>query len=302
MRPATRALVVKHGWRFDRAAHNYIYFAFYRPYVRVLTFFVDRVSPHLERFTFLTPAIRFVIDRYHAKMLSGENAAKILELDEDLSAVSERNRAIVPFDHAHKILLEDPEFIAVMDCPCKRASGVSDPELLNSCICVGRKTAEFWIDRSGGKYRARRITQGEALDMVRGFRRRGYVTQAFFKVATGGSTGVICNCNLQTCGALRAHMILKSWERPGLRLVAESGYSVEHDAGRCDDCGACVRICQFGAVESSGGKRTGYVRGDCLGCGLCVEHCSRGALKLYRDPEKPVPLDLDIVREEYVTG
>ena len=170
-----------------------------------------------------------------------------------------------------------------MDCPCKKAVGVKDPELLNSCICVGEKTAAFWLDRCNKKYHARKITQQEAMDMVRSFRERGYVTQAFFKVATGGSTGVICNCNVESCGALRAQMIVSSWDRPGLRMVAESGYSVEYDASKCAECGTCVKICQFKAVQSSGGKRTGYIRQNCLGCGLCVEHCPQGALSLYRD-------------------
>ena len=38
--------MAKHGWRIDRAIHNYIYFAFYYPYVWVLTLFVDRVVPY----------------------------------------------------------------------------------------------------------------------------------------------------------------------------------------------------------------------------------------------------------------
>ena len=92
MRPTTKALIAKHGWRYDRAIHNYVYFAFYAPYIWVVTFFVDKVAPHLERFTFLTPVIKFALSRYHAKMLSGENVTKILELDEDLSAVSNKNR------------------------------------------------------------------------------------------------------------------------------------------------------------------------------------------------------------------
>lgn len=52
-----------------------------------------------------------------------------------------------------------------MDCPCKKTAGVKDAETLNSCICVGRKTAEFWLDRCAGKYHARRISQQEALDI-----------------------------------------------------------------------------------------------------------------------------------------
>ena len=34
MKVSTRNLVKLHGWRIDRFVHNYLYFAFYRPYVR----------------------------------------------------------------------------------------------------------------------------------------------------------------------------------------------------------------------------------------------------------------------------
>jgi Pyruvate/2-oxoacid:ferredoxin oxidoreductase delta subunit len=301
VKPSTKALMAKHGWRIDKAAHNYIYFSFYAPYVWVLTLFVDRVAPLLSKIKPLNPIVKMMVNRYHAKMLSGENVTKILELEEDVCAISDKNKGIVPFHYAYKILLQDPDFIAVMDCPCKKAVGVTDPELLNSCICVGRKTAQFWLDRCGEKYHARRISQREALDMVRSFRERGYITQAFFKVATGGSTGVICNCSVDSCSALRAHLTLRKWDDPAMRIAADSGYSVRHDESRCAQCGTCVKTCQFGGVETGNGKRTGYRRLYCLGCGLCVEHCPNNALELYRDPEKCVPLDMDIVRAEYLT-
>jgi ferredoxin len=35
-----------------------------------------------------------------------------------------------------------------------------------------------------------------------------------------------------------------------------------------------------------------------MGCGLCAEHCPNGALSLFIDPEKPLPLDLDLLKQE----
>ena len=299
MRQSTKTLMAKHGRRMDRAIHNYIYFSFYAPYVRVLTFGVDRVAPLIVKIKPLRPFYHMAVNRYHAKMLSASDVTKVLELKEDVSAFGEKNRGIVPFEYAYKIIFQEPEFIAVMDCPCKRAVGVTDPDILNSCIFVGRKTAQFWLDRCGDKYHARKLSQQEALEMVKRFRERGYITQAFFKVATGGSTGVICNCHVDNCSALRAHLVFRQAGDPLMRIVAESGYSVSHDMEKCTDCGTCVTICKLGGVDSAGGRRTGYNTRDCLGCGLCVEHCPSGALELYRDPEKLVPLDLDIVCEEY---
>ena len=298
MRSSTKALMAKHGWRIDKAIHNYIYFAFYYPYVWTITQFVVKISPYFAWFKPLNPVLRMIANRYHAKVLSGSNVTKILELQEDLSAVTDRNKKIIPFEYAYKILLQNPQYIAVMDCPCKKAAK-SDPDTVNSCICVGKKTAEFWIDRCGEKYNARRIDQQEALGLVKRFRKMGYITQAFFKVATGGTTGVICNCHKNDCTALKAHFQIKKYDSH-LRMIAESGYSVKFSqSAKCKSCMTCAKICQFGAIEFNSGKRS-YNRDSCIGCGLCVEHCESGVIELYRDTEKSVPLDIDLVRDQYV--
>jgi len=297
MRQSTKVLMAKHGWRIDKAIHNYIYFAFYYPYIWVLTLYV-KLLPKITWFKLQNPLLRMITRRYHAKMLSVGDVKKILALKEDVVAVSEKNKRIVPFKYADKIIFENPEYIAVMDCPCKRSLGVTDPELLNSCICVGQKTAEFWVDRCGEKYHARRITQQEALDMVKKFRKKGYINQVFLKVGTGGATGVICNCHVDSCSELRVHLVLRKCA-PDLRMTADSGYSVQYDPSKCKHCGACAKICQFKAFEYKN-DRPEYNRQFCLGCGLCIEHCPGGALSLYVDEDKPVPMDMDIVRNEYV--
>jgi len=298
MRASTKALMAKHGWRIDRAIHNYLYFSFYYPYVRVAYHFFAFLARHLSWFKPLNLLIRAAFARYHAKVISGEDAVKILELDEDVTAVSEKNKQIVPFDHAYKILLQEPDFIAVMDCPCKKS--LNAPEwTINSCISVGKKTSQFWLDRCGAKYHARKISQKEAVDLVKKFREKGYVTQAFFKVATGGSTGIICNCHIDTCVSLQATRFARRFD-PGLTMNADSGYSMHRDEALCRQCGACARICQFEAIVQSGDQQT-YHKEICLGCGLCMEHCPEQAIRIYRDPQKTVPLDMDIVKNEYAS-
>jgi len=296
VRESTRKLLKKHGWRIDRALHNYIYFSFYYPYV----FFVYHLFRILATyFAWVTPIrgiIRFAFVRYHAKILSFGDTRKIFELNEDVSAVSEKNKKIVPYTYAYKILLKDPEFIAVMDCPCKKA--MHAPEwTINSCISVGRDVSQFWLERCGEKYHARRVTQAEALDLIQKFRKEGYLNQAFFKVATGGTMGVICCCHMDTCVSLQATRFARKFDQTA-SMAAESGYSVVCDEARCKKCGTCERICMFGAMTINDGTRS-YDRKECMGCELCVEHCPEQALSLYRDPEKSVPLDLDVVRAEY---
>jgi len=298
MRESTKELIKKHGWRIDKAIHNYVYFAFYYPYVKIVYHVFRLLTEYFYWVKPLSLVIKTAFDRYHAKILSFNDTKKIFDLNEDVLAISERNKRIVPFKYAYKIILQEPDFIAVMDCPCKKT--LNAPEwTINSCISVGRKTSEFWLDRCGKKYHARKITQKQALDLIKKFRKNGYLTQVFFKVATGGTAGVICNCHIDTCVSLKATQFAKRFDKD-LSMSAESGYSVSHDDERCKACGTCEDICQFRAIQVQDGIWS-YNKDICMGCGLCSEHCPEQAISLYPDPDKAVPLDLDIVRAEYAS-
>jgi len=226
-----------------------------------------------------------------------KDTEKILAVQQDILATSERNRSIVPFKYAYKIILRDPEYIVVMDCPCKKATG-APTDTINSCIAVGREIGQFWLDNCK-KYNPKRISQADALEIIKRLRDKGHMNQAFFKVATGGSSvGVLCNCHPDTCVSLIASRITQQFDR-NISQVAESGYSVSRNPDVCKDCGTCAKVCPFGAVMHERGMYT-YRRAACMGCGLCVENCPEGALSLYLDPEKPLPLDLDLVKERFV--
>jgi ferredoxin len=82
-------------------------------------------------------------------------------------------------------------------------------------------------------------------------------------------------------------------------MSANSGYSVLHDEAKCKKCGICSSICQFGAVILNDGTWS-YDKNKCMGCELCVEHCPEKVLSLFQDPNKSVPLDIDLVRAEYL--
>ncbi len=292
MRESTKVLMKKHGWRFDRAIHNYIYFAWYYPYVKFVSILLKPIK-YLTWFKPLKYVGNFVFNRYHCKVLSADDTRKIFELNENVAIDGEDNKKIIPFKYAQKILFTDPEFIVVMDCPCKKSMNDKE-ENINSCLVVGSGTGKFWLDRCK-KYNARVLTQNEALDLIRSFRKKGHVTQAFYKVATGGSTGVICNCHPDTCVALRASALTKKID-PHTYMSEKSGYSIKHDSTKCTLCGTCESTCHFGAIRVDGKSWT-YDRDACQGCELCVESCPNGALELYSDPEKSLPLDLDLLRE-----
>jgi Fe-S-cluster-containing hydrogenase component 2 len=295
MKKSTKAMFRKHGWRIDRFIHNYLYFVYYHPYVRLVYRQFVVAARYLSHFGIMAPVLRTAFNRYHSKVLSAGNIRQILTLEEDIRLVSENNRQIIPYRYATDIILRNPEHIAVMDCPCKKARNVEHScGQLNSCLAVGEALAQFWIEHCE-KYHARRITQQEALELVRSLRKSGHITQAFFKVATGGQTGVICNCCPRCCVSLESTRLARLWN-DNLSMNTESGYSVIHNADACKQCRACTAVCHFGAIRFHNGLRT-YDRKLCMGCELCVEHCPEGVLSLYQDREKSLPLDMDLVRE-----
>jgi ferredoxin len=268
---------------------------FYYPYVKIAYWIVLSLK-YLKWFKTIVPVGRMVFNRYHAKVLSYDDTRKIFALDEDIRIISDENKRIIPYKYATKIIFQEPEYIVVMDCPCKMATH-APAEDINSCIAVGRGVSSFWLEHCQ-KYHPRRILPQEALEIVRRFRKKSHINQAFFKVATGGSTGVICNCHPDTCVSLRATCMLSKIDN-SLSMSAESGYSVRCDDEKCSNCGICEEVCHFSAIEFINGRRD-YHRTACLGCGLCVENCPEGALAMYVDPDKPLPLDLDRIREEAV--
>jgi Fe-S-cluster-containing hydrogenase component 2 len=291
MKESTRIMLKKHGWRVDRFVHNYFYFIFYYPYVKFLNGFVQSLK-YLTWCRPIVPVGKMIFNRYHSKVLSHGDTRKIFTLNEDVRVISDDNKQIIPYKYATRIIFQEPEFIAVMDCPCKKSLGAA-AEDINSCIAVGRSVASFWLEHCS-KYNPRKITQTEALSIIDRFREKGHITQAFFKVATGGSTGVICNCHPDTCVSLQATRLAGGIDK-SLSMTAESGYSVCHNAEQCTHCRQCEMICRFGAIAFRDDQRV-YDAGQCLGCELCVQHCPSGALSLYVDPEKPLPLNLDMIR------
>ncbi len=290
-------MLQKHGWRLDRFVHNYYYFLFYYPYVAILHKFVLLLK-YLTWFKPIVPVGKMVFNRYHSKVLSAGDTGKIFSLNEDIRYISDENKKIVPYKYATKIIFQEPENIVVMDCPCKKSNNAPEEDI-NSCLAVGKSVSSFWLEHCK-KYHPRKISQKEAMAIIEHFRKKKHITQAFFKVATGGSTGVICNCHPDTCVSLQATKF-SGRISDQLSMTAKSGYSVVFDNEKCIQCRTCADVCGFEAMMFEDGQRI-YNKELCMGCELCVENCPQNALSLYIDPDKPLPLDLDIVRASAANG
>jgi Pyruvate/2-oxoacid:ferredoxin oxidoreductase delta subunit len=299
VKKSTLNIIRLHGLRIDRAAHNYIYFAFYDAYVKA---FLAAGRLLARRFGSLRPvraAFGNVYANYHAKVLTPGDARKIVSLDRDITFSAARSRQVIPFSAANRVVFQEPGYIAVMDCPC-RLSRDSHCGPVNVCMAVGRTLAEFWLEHCA-RYNVRKVSQAEAAKLLEDSARQKRVITAWLKTETGGRTGVICSCCSCCCGGIEGMRLARKLPgSPRLSNMAPSGYSVELDPELCSDCGGCAGACAFDAVRKADG---GYLYDweACLGCGVCVDVCSNGARKLVRDGRKGLPLDVGLPGTDALT-
>jgi len=282
-----------HGWRVDRAVHNYVYFVFYEKYVRAFLAAGRLIANNFGSNKLSTHAFKSIFENYHAKVLTYSDARKILTLNSDLSISADKAKKIIPFSAANKIIFSEPDFIAVMDCPC-RLSRKQHCEPVNVCMAVGRTTAEFWLEHCA-QFHVRKVSQAQALELLQESVRLNRIITAWLKTETGGRTGVICSCCSCCCGGIEGMRLAR--RLPGAEKVTNiisSGYSVELDSNLCISCGTCMQVCAFDAQKPGVNGNPIYDVDACLGCGVCAAKCPSGARRLVPDESKGLPLDVSI--------
>ncbi len=217
-------------------------------------------------------------DTYHGKVVPLEAARQLVSVQEDVRL--ENLERIIPYATARDIILQNPDHIAVLDCPCRVAR--EHPCLpLDVCLIIGEPFASYIVEHQ--KERARWISQAEAAAILEAEDQRGHVHHAFFKDAMLGRFYAICNCCSCCCGAMQA-------QRSGVPMLNSSGFVAEVDESLCMSCGTCQDHCQFGAL-----KLDIYSEVDqeaCMGCGVCVGQCPENAISLVRAPHKGDPLEI----------
>jgi ferredoxin len=291
MKDSTKGIIKMHGLRIDRALHHYLYLKYYDIYVKYFYLSARSALPFISSFKFTSMALKGVFERFHARVLSRSEAQRILTLDENISFDDETSKRIVPFRYAYNILLQNPRTIAVVDCPCRKAFGGNSGDL-NVCICVGNN-AMFWLEH-GKRLNVRKINQKEALEIVERERSKGSITTAWFKVATGGRSGVICSCHPDFCVGMRGMLMAKDLKySEGVNNHAPSGYTISIDDKLCSNCEKCISVCHFKALAASVNTPL-YDRKSCFGCGLCAESCPNSAVTMMPDPDRPIALDIEI--------
>jgi len=218
-------------------------------------------------------------DTYHAKVMPLDKASKLIIVNQPINMPDLEQ--IIPYKRARDIILENPDHIALLKCPCRAAQEAPcQPE--DVCLVIGEPFASFIVEHHPDK--ARWINQQEAVTIMEAEDARGHVHHAFFKDAMLDRFYSICNCCSCCCGAINAH-------RNGTPMLASSGYVSEVDHELCIGCSLCSGFCQFDALTIKDGLANVDLE-KCMGCGVCSSKCEQGAIKLRLEPAKGVPLDI----------
>ena len=148
-------------------------------------------------------------------------------------------------------------------------------------MVIGKPFTDFILEHNPGS--SRRLTQDEALALLREEHERGHIHTAYFKDACLDRFYAICNCCPCCCGGIQAM-------RGNVPMVCASGYVARIDAAHCAACGTCADACPFDAIQVNG---TAVVDWElCMGCGVCTSQCPNGLITLERDERKGIPLDV----------
>jgi Pyruvate/2-oxoacid:ferredoxin oxidoreductase delta subunit len=229
----------------------------------------------------LTQSSHTFADGYHGKALPLETAKQLVMVNEPIE-VKDLEK-VIPYPRARSIILENPDHIAVLDCPCrKHKENACLP--MDVCIIVGEPFASFITEHMPDT--ARWLTPGEAIEILEAENQRGHVQHAFFKDAMLGRFYAICNCCECCCGAINAH-------KNGTPMLASSGYVAEVDETLCFGCLECHDYCQFGALSLGDQEATVVALDKCMGCGVCISKCPEEAIALHLDPSKGIPLEIE---------
>ena len=120
---------------------------------------------------------------------------------------------------------------------------------------------------------ARRISQDEALDILKAEDDRGHIHTAWFKDAMGSRYYCMCNCCKCCCGTFQMYY------KGAAPLHNLSSFMAYVAADACSGCGLCGEICPMEAVTITDGIAA-VMENRCIGCGVCASRCPQGSIQM----------------------
>jgi ferredoxin len=164
-------------------------------------------------------------------------------------------------------LLRNAEVIALEDCGCRTKWHKCDAP---ADVCISLDDGA----RDSMKRGARRISLAQALVALQRSHRAGLVHMAF-TFRGKDKPEVICSCCSCCCHSLSA---LVRFGMPD--AVVASKYIAQQNRDTCNNCGTCVKRCQFKARQLDPRKILVFDPAKCFGCGLCLSTCPTRSIKL----------------------
>lgn len=256
------------------ALHGYVYGRWIKEYINVLiNYVIPRLGPRGKK---------WLAGHYHGKVLTPELAKAIITIDRDIPL--QDLEQIIPYPLARDLVLKGPPDVAVFQCGCRQIR--KNPcQPIQVCMVIGQPFVDFILEHHPKS--SRRLTQTEALDLLRAEHERGHLHSAWFKDALLNRFYSICNCCKCCCGGIEA---MVKYRAP---TMASSGYVAKVDEALCVACDTCKDACPFNAISIDGTATVKWE--DCMGCGVCVGQCPNEAMSLVRDERKGVPMDVRIL-------
>ena len=266
-RPSTRSMLGEGG-----SLHGYVYGRWTNQYIHVL---INWLMPRAKSGGWTS-----LSDHYHGKVLTQEEAEAVVSAKKDIPLRDLEQ--IIPYPAARNLVLKGPPEVVVYECGCRHARAKSC-QPTQVCMIIGKPFTDFILEHN--PHSSRRLTQAEALELLRAEHERGHLHSAWFKDACLDRFYAICNCCKCCCGGIEA------MTKYGIRMMTSSGYVAEVNQELCNLCEACVDACPFEALSAN---EKGLERNweACMGCGVCVEKCPLEAISLVRDDKKGIQLDV----------
>lgn len=167
--------------------------------------------------------------------------------------------------------------ITVIPCICRMHTPGKKAD--DVCILVTTQPIADLLDEGFSAYQDgpglddfHTISADEAMDLLRECEAQGLMHSIWtFETPF---TAAICNCDLESgCMAMK---LTQGYE---MKLMWRGESVAVLDDGTCSRCGACAKLCPFGAIEAKKGSVT-LAAERCWGCGICRSACRFSALAL----------------------
>ena len=190
-------------------------------------------------------------------------------------------RRLIPEHWGQVIPIEDVEKIlsitnSIVRIPCVCRKIITGKEMRTCFVITLNPESIKLVDQSyfGGPDVAKfeKIDKASALNFMKEQESRG----SFHSIWTFKTPfiGALCNCDDTGCIAMKMYKEVTP-------IFFNAEYIIKLDKNECNGCKACIKICQFDALEyDTVNEKVKVDYKKCCGCGICRAVCKKNAMSL----------------------